>query len=113
MGTLVMPRVEIAMRSITGSSRIGQNSVIKHSDPGDFSGSMESIPLLMVYRCTDPNISHNRSDETRKSEIFEVGDFAALKSKYYRLTHTHHNRVWRHYSNVSILGTFWENYVKN
>ena len=42
MDNLVIPRVETAVRSITGSSGRGPNSVAHNHDQRDFSGNMEN-----------------------------------------------------------------------
>ena len=43
---VVIPRVEMAVRSITKSSRRGPNSVVQNPDQRDFTGITEKTPLV-------------------------------------------------------------------
>ena len=88
---VVIPRVEMAVRSITGSSRHGPNSVVQNSDRKDFTGNTENTPLMSTSSRLDLNIDYGRIDETRHVENFEDGDFSALKHNYDRRVHAHHN----------------------
>ena len=36
----------------------------------------------------------NRNDETRNNEVFEDGDFPALKPNYDRREHAHHTNIF-------------------
>ena len=91
MDFVVIARVEVTVRSITGSSGRGLNSVVQNQDPKGFSASMEDTLLMMASSRTDLNINRNRNDEARFSENFEDGDFLVLWSNYELQTHAHHN----------------------
>ena len=80
MDNVVLPRIEMAVRSITASSRRGPNKVVQNPDQRGFSGNLEDIPLMTASSCTDLNIKNNRNDETRSSENIKDGDFPARKS---------------------------------
>ena len=71
MNSVVMSRVEMAMRSISGSSGHGPSSVVETPDKS-FSGDLEDTPLLTASILTDLNINNNRKDETRNSENVEA-----------------------------------------
>ena len=45
MNNVLIPRVEMAVRSITGSSRNGPNSIVRNPDRWDFAGNTENTPL--------------------------------------------------------------------
>ena len=74
--------MEIALRSITGSSERGRNYEIQNPDPRDFSGNKENIPVMTAFLRTDLNINQERNNETCIGRIFENGVFPALKSIY-------------------------------
>ena len=80
MVRVVIPRVEMAMRSITGfgSSGRGPCSVVQNSDRRDFLGNMEDTPLMTACYRADLNIN-DRIDETRNIENTEDGNSPALK----------------------------------
>ena len=90
MDKVVIPRVEMAVRSITGSSGHGLNGIVQNPDWGEFTGSTENTPLMSASSRLDVNIHQNRIDETRDIEYFEDGDFPALRPNYDRRAHTHH-----------------------
>ena len=48
MDNVVIPRVEMAVRSITGSSRHGPNDAVQNADRRDFIGNTENTPLKSV-----------------------------------------------------------------
>ena len=87
---VVMPRVELTVRSNTGSTGHGPSRVVRKPDRRSFSGNFEAAPLMRASSRTDLNINNNKNDETRNSENIEDGDFPALKSKYDQRKHTHH-----------------------
>ena len=88
---VVIPRVELAVRWITGSSRHGPISTVQNPDENDFIGNTENTPLKSVWSRLDLNIDHYRIDETRDIESFEDGDFPALRLNNYRQAHAHHS----------------------
>ena len=66
MDKVIIPRVEMAVRSITGSSGRGHNSVVKNPNRGDFTRNTENTPLISASsRRLDINVNQNRFDETR------------------------------------------------
>ena len=91
LDNVVIPRIEMGLKSITGSSRRGPNSVVQNPDQRNFWGNMEKTPLMTASSRTDSNINQYRNYETRNSENIEDADFAAFKSNYARQTCTHHN----------------------
>ena len=84
MDNLVLPRIEMAVRSITGSSGHEPNSVVQNPDQLNFSGNTENTPLMMASNRTDLNIDKDKNDGTRNAENFEDGDFPALRPNYER-----------------------------
>ena len=46
MNKMVIPRVEMVVTSITGSSGHGPNSIVQDPDPRDFTGNNENTPLM-------------------------------------------------------------------
>ena len=51
--SVVLTKVEVAVRSITGSSRHGPNSVVLNTCHRDFCGNMEDAPLVTATSLTD------------------------------------------------------------
>ena len=90
MDNVVIPRVETAVRSVTGSSGHGPNSTIQNPGRRDFIGITENTPLKSASSRLALNIDQDRIDETRDIENFEDGDFPAMRSNYDWKTHTHH-----------------------
>ena len=82
MDKMVIPRVETAVRSITGSTGHGPISDVQNSDRRDFIGNAGNTPLMSAFSRSDLNTNQNRYDETRSEEDFEDGDFPALRSSY-------------------------------
>ena len=89
MDKMVIPRVEMAVRSMAGSSGHRPNSVIQNPDRRDFTVNTGKTPLMSTSRRLHFNIDQNGYDETRDVENFEDGDFLALKHNYDRRAHTH------------------------
>ena len=81
----------MAVRSITGSSRQGPNSMVQNPDRRDFTGNTENTLLMSASSRLDSNVDQDRDDETRNVEKFEDVDFPALRPNYDRRTHAHHN----------------------
>ena len=79
MDSVYIPRIEVAVRSITGLLGHGPDVVVQNSEQRDFSWNMEGTPLTTAFYRTDSNVTHNRYDETRISENIEDGDVPALK----------------------------------
>ena len=50
MDNMVIPRVQMAMRSITESLGRGSISVVQNRDQKDFTGNTENTPLMTASR---------------------------------------------------------------
>ena len=48
MDKIVIPRVEMTVRSITGSSLHGPNSAVQSPDRRDLTGNTENTPLMLA-----------------------------------------------------------------
>ena len=94
MDTLVLPRVEMAVRSITGSSGHGPTSIVQNPGRRDFIGNTENTLLRSVSGRLDLNFDQDKIDDTRDIENFENGDFPALRPKYDPQAHAHHTWVF-------------------
>ena len=70
MDDIVPPRVEMAVKSITGSSGHRPNSTVQNPDRRDFIGNTENTPLKSISNRLDVNIDQDRIDETRDVENF-------------------------------------------
>ena len=90
MDNVVMPRVEMAVRSITGSSGQGSSSLAQNPDRADFTGNTENTRLMSASSRLDLIVDQNRDEETRNVETFEDGDFPALRLNYDRRALAHH-----------------------
>ena len=65
MNDVVIPRVEKAARSITGSSGNEPNSMVQNPDRRYFTGNTENTPLRLASSYLDLNIDQDIIDETR------------------------------------------------
>ena len=65
---VVFSRVEMAVRSNTGSSGHGPNSVVHNPDKRDFIGNEQKTLLKSASTRLGLNIDQNRIDETRDIE---------------------------------------------
>ena len=90
MDSVLIPKVEMAAKSITGSAGHGTSSEVQNPDRRDFLGSFRNTLLMSASSRLDKDIELNGNDETRNDMDFEDGDFPALKSNYDRREHTHH-----------------------
>ena len=93
---IVLPRRDTAVRSITGSSGRGPNSVVDIPDQTDFPGNMEDTPLMAESFPVDLTVDQDRNDETHNVENFENDDFPALRTNCDQQQHTHHNMQVRY-----------------
>ena len=91
MDNVVIPRVEMPVRSLTGSSGQEPCSVVRNPDRRDFARNTENTPPMLDSNRLVLNVNQDRDDVTRNVENFEDGDFPALKPKYDRRAHAHHN----------------------
>ena len=90
MNNGIIPRVEMAVRLITGSSGQGPSSVVQNPDRRYFTRNTESTTLMSASNRLDLNVDQYRIGETRNVENFEDGDFPALRTNYDRRAHAHH-----------------------
>ena len=90
---VVLPRVEMAVRSITGSSGNGPNStnsIVQHPDRRDFTRNTENTPLRSASSRLDLNIDQDIIDETRDIDNSEDGDFPATRLSYDQRAEAHY-----------------------
>ena len=80
---LVMPRVEMAVRSITESSERGPNNVVQNPDQGDFTLNTKETPVMSASSRIDLNVGYDRNDETRNIESLDDGDFPASTPNFH------------------------------
>ena len=94
MDNMVIPRVKMAVRSITESSRRGPNSVVQNPNHWVSLGILKTLrtPLMSASSRIDLNVHQDRNDETRNVENFEDGNFPALRLNYDRRAHNHHSQ---------------------
>ena len=85
--------VEMAVRSVSGSSAPGPNTVVHNLEQGDFSRNMEKTPLMSASSRADSRIDQDRSDETPNVGKSEYGDFTVLRPNCDRHLHPHHRTV--------------------
>ena len=90
MDSVVIPRVEMAVKSMTGLSERGRNSVSRNPYHREFSGNMAIRPLRAASSRMDSIINQDRNDETGNCDNFEDAELLALKSNYAGKTHTLH-----------------------
>ena len=72
--SVVVPRVEMSVASITGYSGHVPNSVHRNPEQREFSWNMEDTPLLLSRSRSDLNINCKRNDETQNNETIEDGN---------------------------------------
>ena len=93
MDNMIIPRIEMAVRSIIRSSGQGPRSVVQHPDQTIFTGNTENTPLRSAYGRRDLNIGHDRNDETCNVQSLEVGELPVLRPNYDWRAHSHHSYV--------------------
>ena len=90
---MIIPKFEMAVRSITGLSRHGPNREVLYPDRRDFLGNAGNTPLMSASSRLDLNTNQDRNDETRNEEDFKDGDFLVLRSTYDRRPEAHHSKL--------------------
>ena len=90
LDNVVIPSVEMAAQSTTGSTGHGKYSEVQNPDQRDFLGNNRNTPLMSASSRLYLDNKLNRNDETHNIEDFEDGDFPALKPNYDRRAHAHH-----------------------
>ena len=93
LDNVLIPRVEMAVRSITGSSSQGPRSVVQKPARRYFTGNTENALLMSASSQLDKNDDQGRFDETRINGNLEDGNFPAFKPNYDRRAHTYQNCV--------------------
>ena len=91
MDKVVIPRVEMDVKSITGSSRYEPNSEVLYPDRGFFLRKAGNTPLMSATSRLDLKSIQDRNDEIRNEKNFEDGDFPALRSNHDRRLQVHHS----------------------
>ena len=66
---LVVPRVQMAVISITGSLGLGSNSVVQYTDRRLFSGNTKDTPFMTASSPTDFNTTHSSNGQTQKTKL--------------------------------------------
>ena len=89
---LVLPRVELAMKSVNASSGHRVGGAVLDPDGVDFSGNIEGLQLTTSNRINS-HTDWNRIDETRGNTIVEEGDLSVNWRNIDRQTHTHHSSL--------------------
>ena len=96
---VVIPRVEMVVKSISDPAGQGTGSEVQNPDRRDFVGNIKNTPLMSASSHLDLDNELNRNDEIRNAVDFEDSDFAALKSNYDRREHAHHSYINATFSN--------------
>ena len=89
--TVICPRVDMAVKSITRSTGHGTNSEVQNPERRDFLGNIRNTPLMFASSRMDLDNELNRNKETRDNEDFGDGDYPALRPNYDRRAHAHHS----------------------
>ena len=74
---VVILRVEMAVKSITGSSGHGTKSQVQKIDRGDFLRNIRNTPVMSASSRLNLDNELNMNDETPNLEDFEDGDSPA------------------------------------
>ena len=90
MNNVIIPRVEMTVRLMTGSSGNGFNSKIQNPNQRDFTVSTEKTPLRAVSSRLGLSIEQDEIDVTHDFGNSEYGDFPSTKLNYDRRAHAHH-----------------------
>ena len=75
--SVIIPRVELAVRSIIGSLGHGPDSTVQNRNKRDFIGSTKIPTFKSPSSPLDLNINQDRTDETHDIERFKDSDFPA------------------------------------
>ena len=103
MDNVVMPRVEMAVRSIIGSSGQGSSRVVQNPDRRDSTGNTENTPRMSASSRSDVNVDQDKDEETRNVENFEEGDFPALRPNYDRSALARHRKTSLDYKKTILF----------
>ena len=86
----VIPRVELAVKSITSSSENASNSTIQKPYRRDFTGNTKNTPLKLASSRLDLKIEQDEIDESRDFDNSMDGDFLATRLNFDRRAHANH-----------------------
>ena len=86
---LVIPRVELAMKSVIASCRRGLNSVVLDPDLRGVSGIIEGFQATASRRINS-NTDLFSIDETRGNFMLQGGYLTVVERNFDRQAHTHH-----------------------
>ena len=78
MDYLIIPKIEISVRSVLESSERGANGIVQNPVNREFSAVMENTPLMTASSRTDLIIDQDRNDETCNGKILADGIFRHL-----------------------------------
>ena len=87
---VIIPKIEMAMKSITGSAGRGRSSEVHKSDRRNFLENIRNNPFTSASSRLDLDNELVRNDETRNDVDFKDGDFPALKPNNGWREHAHH-----------------------
>ena len=97
---LVIPRVELATKSINASSGRSVYGIVLDPDRKDFSGNTESLKMA-ASSSINSHKDLNRIDETRGNITIEGSDLLVNEKNFDRQTHTHHSLTF--FPSLSII----------
>ena len=80
MDTVVIPRVDMAVKSITGSSGHGLNSEVQSPDRRNFSENAGNTPLISASSRLDFNTNQDRNAETLNEKKFRGWQLSGIKA---------------------------------
>ena len=86
--SFIIPRIELAMKSVNASSGHGVGSVMLDPLEEYFSGNIEGLQMTSSSRINS-HIYLNGIDETRGNITVEEGDLLVNERNFERHTHTH------------------------
>ena len=90
MENLVIPRVELAMKSFNGSSGQDMDNVVPDRNQRVLPGNIQGLQMTALSRMNS-NIDLNKIDETCGNITVEVGDLPVSVKNFDRHTNTHPN----------------------
>ena len=90
MKSVMIPRVELAIKSVNASFRQNTASVVPESDQSDFSRNIEGLQVAASNR-KNSNTDSNKIVENRGNNTVKGGDLSVNERNFDRKTHTHHS----------------------
>ena len=101
MNDVFIPRVEMAVRLNTGSSRNAPNSLVQNIDRRYFTGNTEENPLSSASSRLVLNNEQDGIDESHHIDNSEDGAFPATKLNFDWIAHGRHNHIKEQNTNIS------------